>query len=88
MFCYNCGEENPDEAKYCKNCGAILKEEKAKKVEIVEEPEFNQNNHQSTQQTTTTTTSSSSNNDSSTWIGCCCLGLIIVFILSALFGGI
>ena len=87
MFCYKCGEENPDEAKYCRNCGATLKEEKAKKVEIIEEPITNQNNYQSTQQTTTTTTSSSSS-DSSSWIGCCCLGLIVVFILSALFGGI
>lgn len=82
MFCYKCGEENPDEAKYCRNCGAPLKEEKtAKKVEVIEAPEYTQNNNQ--QKTTTGTTSSS--NDSSSWIGCCCLGLIIVFIISALF---
>lgn len=86
MFCYKCGEENPDEAKYCRNCGATLKEEKAKKVEIIEEPINNQNTHQSTHKTATTTSSSSS--DSSMWIGCCCLGLIVVFIISALFSGI
>lgn len=84
MFCYNCGEENPDEAKYCRNCGALLKkEETAKKVEVIEAPEYNQKRHQ-----TTSTTSGSSSSDGSGWIGCCCLGLIVVFILSALFSGI
>lgn len=85
MFCYNCGEENPDEAKYCKNCGALLKEEKVKKTEVIDEPIINQNTYQSTKKTTTTTSNSS---DSSMWIGCCCLGLIVVFIISALFSGI
>lgn len=80
MFCYNCGEENPEEAKYCRNCGASLKkEETIKKVEVMEAPKHQQNaNHQKT----TTTTKSSS--DSSLWIGCCCLGIIVIFILSAL----
>ena len=27
MYCYKCGEDNPDEAKFCKNCGATLKKE-------------------------------------------------------------
>ena len=85
MFCYKCGEDNPEEAKYCKNCGALIKEEKAKKAEVIDEPITNQNTYQSTQKTTTTTSSSS---DSSMWIGCCCLGLIVVFIISALFSGI
>ena len=84
MFCYNCGEDNPDEAKYCKNCGALLrKEETVKKVEVIETPSYQQNNDH--QQTTTTT--SSKNNDNG-WIGCCCLALIVIFILSALFSGI
>ena len=84
MFCYNCGEDNPDEAKYCKNCGALLrKEETVKKVEVVETPSYQQNNNH--QQTTTTT--SSKNNDNS-WIGCCYLAIIVIFILSALFSGV
>ena len=83
MYCYNCGEDNPDEAKYCKNCGALLKkEETAKKVEVMEAPNYQNNNQQRT-----TTTSSSSTGDS-TWIACCCIGLIAIFILSALFSGI
>lgn len=84
MFCYNCGEENPDEAKYCRNCGAVLKEENTvKKAEVIENEDY----HQSRQQTTTTTTSSSSSNSDNTWIGCCCLGAIVIFILSAIFSG-
>jgi uncharacterized membrane protein YvbJ len=85
MFCYKCGEDNPDEAKFCRNCGAPLKEEEpAKKVEVIENPtNYQQNNYQSRQQTTTTTTSSKS--DGNSWIICCCLGIIVIFIISALF---
>ena len=88
MYCYKCGEDNPDEAKFCRNCGAPLnRDEEVKKVEVIDSPNYNQNQQQ--QRTTTTTTSTSSgSSDSSTWIGCCCLGLIVVFILSALFRGI
>lgn len=83
MYCKKCGEDNPDEAKFCKNCGAPLKEEeKAKKVEVVEAPSYQSNDQQNTRTTRFST------DDSSTWIGCCCLGLIVVFILSALFSGI
>lgn len=86
MYCYKCGEDNPDEAKFCKNCGAVLKKEEGtvKKVEVIEAPNYQNNN----QQKTTTTTSSTSSSDSSMWIGCCCLGLIVIFIISALFSGI
>lgn len=80
MFCRQCGEKNPDEAVYCKNCGCKLKEE-IKKSEIIEEPIINQN----TNNQQSTTTSSSSSNDSSTWIGCC-LCLIGIFIIFAIIG--
>lgn len=81
MFCYNCGEENPDEAKYCRNCGATLKkEETVKKVEVIEAPNYQQNTHR--QQTTTT----SKNNDSN-WLGCC-LCVIVIFIIFAIFGSL
>ena len=84
MFCYNCGEENPEEAKYCRNCGALLKtEETVKKVEVIEAP-----NHQKSTNHQQTTTTSGSKSDSSSWIACCCFGLIIIFILSALFSGV
>ena len=81
MFCRNCGEENPENAVFCRNCGARLIED-VKKAEVID----NTVNNQNTNQNTGTTTSSS--NDNSNWIGCCCLGLIVVFILSALFGGL
>lgn len=79
MFCYNCGEENPDEAKYCRNCGAILeKEEPAKKVEVIEAPSYQQKTHQ---QTTTT----SNKNVSSDWLSCC-ICLVAIFIIFAIVG--
>lgn len=87
MYCYKCGEDNPDEAKYCKNCGTLLKkEETAKKVEVIEAPITNQstdnNYHKST-----TNTSSKSSDGSSNWIGCClCLiGIFIIFAIMGLF---
>ena len=83
MFCRKCGEENPDNAVFCRNCGERLKEEEVKKGVVIEAP-INEDRQQRTQ---TTTTSTSSSSDSSAWIGCCCLGLIVVFILSALFSG-
>lgn len=82
MYCFKCGEENPDEAKFCKNCGALLKEEeKAKKVEIIEQP----NTHQNTYQKTTTTSSSNSKSDSSNWMGCC-LCIVVIFIIFSILG--
>ena len=75
MYCYKCGEDNPDEARYCKNCGAPLKEE-PKKVEVIEEPK-------STYQTSQTTTSTSNNSDNSTMMGCC-LCLIGIFIIGSI----
>ena len=80
MFCYNCGEENLDEAKYCRNCGAPLrKEEVVKKVEIVEAPIYQKNTSQ--QQTTT----NSNNNGGSDWLTCC-LCLVGIFIVFAILG--
>lgn len=83
MFCYKCGEENPDEAKFCKNCGALLKkEETVKKVEIVEAPRQQQNTYQQT-----TSSTSSSNNDSNSWISCC-LCIVGIFIIFAIIGSL
>lgn len=75
MFCRNCGEENPENAVYCKNCGNRLIEE-VKKAEVIEAPTRNQSS----------STTERSDRDSSSWIGCCCLGVIVIFILAALFG--
>ena len=82
MYCYNCGEKNPEEAKFCKNCGATLKkEETIKKVEVIQTPAGNQNtSYQNTQTHTTTSTTSNSSKDSSDWIGCC-ICLIVIFII-------
>ena len=83
MFCYKCGEENPDEAKFCKNCGALLKkEETVKKVEIVEAPRQQQNTYQQT-----TSSTSSNNNDGNSWISCC-LCIVGIFIIFAIIGSL
>ena len=79
MYCRYCGEKNPEEAVFCKNCGKRLKEE-VKKPEVIEKPKTNQSNYQQS----TTTTSSSTNNNSD-WIGCC-LCLIAIFIIFAIIG--
>lgn len=84
MFCYNCGEENPDEAKYCRNCGALLrKEETVKKVEVLEA----RNHQQNTSHQHTTTSSSSKNSGNSDWISCC-LCIIVIFIVFAIIGSL
>ncbi|MBR4396440.1 MAG: zinc-ribbon domain-containing protein [Methanobrevibacter sp.] len=87
MFCYKCGEENPDEAKFCKNCGTVLKkEETVKKAEFIETPISNQhtnNNYQNSHTTRTTTTIHKK--ESSDWISCC-ICLIAVFIIFAIIG--
>ena len=80
MYCRYCGEENPEEAEYCKNCGKRLKEE-IKKPKLIEAPK--REYKQKTQRTTTTTDRST--NDSSDWIGCC-MYLIAIFIIFAIIG--
>ena len=78
MYCRYCGENNLDEAVFCKNCGKKLKED-VKKVEVVTHTDSQDNS----QKSTTTTTSSS--NDDSDWIGCC-MCLIAIFIIFAIMG--
>ena len=87
MFCRYCGEENLEEAVYCKNCGKKLKED-VKTAEIIETPVVNQNNNNQQNNTqSTTTTSSSSNTGDSDWLSCC-LCLIGIFIIFAIIGSL
>ena len=83
MFCYKCGEENPDGAQYCRNCGSKLKED-IKKTEIIEATPHNSH----TETRTTTTTSTRSGDGNSTFMGCClCLiGIFIIGAILSLFG--
>lgn len=70
MFCKFCGEENPEDAVYCKNCGEKL-EEKVLKAEVIEKP------------THTKKETKKSDDGKSDWISCC-LCLIPVFIIFAI----
>lgn len=80
MYCRKCGEENPDNAVFCRNCGTKLIED-VKKAEVIDPPtktDYN-TNHEST-----TTTSS---NNSSDWMSCC-ICVIVIFIVFGIFGAI
>ena len=76
MYCKKCGEENPEHAVYCRNCGTKLAEE-VKKTTVIETEGSNQN--------TQTKTNNNSSKDDSNWIGCC-LCLIAIFIVFAVIG--
>ena len=75
MYCHKCGEENPDKAQFCRNCGSKLKED-VKKTEIIEDT--TQNTY-----TESSTTTSSSSDDNSNLTGCCAC-LIGIFIIGAI----
>lgn len=79
MYCRKCGENNPDNAVYCRNCGEKLIED-VKKTEVIDDNVNYQENSGNT--------ASSSSNSSFGWISCCCIGLILIFILSAIFSGV
>ena len=84
MFCRKCGEENPENAVFCRNCGERLKED-VKKAEVIDATTTQ--NNQRTSGTNSTTSTTSSKSDSSSWIACCFIGLVLIFIISALFSG-
>ena len=81
MYCKKCGEENPENAVFCRNCGEKLKED-VKKAEVIDTPINNDRTYHDT-----TTTTRSSNRGSMNWIACCCIGLFVIFLISALFTG-
>ncbi|MDO5814017.1 MAG: zinc ribbon domain-containing protein [Methanobrevibacter sp.] len=77
MYCRKCGESNPDNAVFCRNCGEKLKEEEVKKTEVIEATP----NRSSSNESSTTKTGGKSND--STLMGCCgCL--ILIFIVGAI----
>ena len=88
IICPECGEENPQESKFCRKCGINLvyeepepekKESTAKKVTVEDS--------NGPIRTTVNTNSSSTNtqkNDSKWWA--CCICIIFLFIIFAILG--
>ena len=75
MFCRECGAENPEGSKFCKNCGINFEKEKPKvKVEPTPIQQEKYNN----------TTNNTEKNKGSIWG--CCICLIFIFIIFAIFG--
>ena len=79
LYCKQCGEENPDNALYCRACGSKL-EEKVKKAEVIDNPTASYEKEE-----TSTTTSSSNNHKDNDWIGCC-ICLIAIFVIFGIIG--
>ena len=73
MYCNKCGEKNPEEAVYCRNCGAELRQE-VKKTEIIESIP-NQNYDQQPPK--------SENKGNDDW-KCCCGCLVLIFVIFAI----
>lgn len=74
MLCRKCGEDNPENAVFCRNCGERLQEE-VKKVEIIEEE---------TRQKQATASPNKNNSD----IMSCCICIIAVFIIFGILGAV
>ena len=73
MFCKKCGEENPDNAVYCRNCGEKLIEEEVKKAEVIDD------SHPYTASKNYNNTRSSDSGGLN-----CCLCIIGIFIIFAI----
>ena len=76
MFCKKCGEENPDNAVYCRNCGEKLIEEEVKKAEVIDDSR--------PYTTTANIPNNNKKNDPSSLE--CCLCIIGIFIIFAILG--
>ena len=79
MYCRKCGEDNPDNAVFCRNCGEWLVEE-VKKAEVITDT----GTHQQKTTGTTTTSSNKSNND----LISCCICVVAIFIVFGILGAI
>ena len=78
MKCTNCDTINPDNARFCRNCGMDLQEndipdEEVVHVATIEDDDYRQAN-----------TSSGNDGGSSTLIACCVI-VVIIFIAFAIF---
>ena len=87
-YCPECGEENPDRSKFCRNCGINLVHEEetekiaAKKVKV-------ESNTTSTYQTTVntnTSTNNKKNNNDNGWCLGCCICVFFLFLIFAIAG--
>lgn len=80
MKCPNCDTTNPDNAKFCRNCGMDLQKNDIPEEEIVHVPKIEEDGDYRQ-----TTTNSVNDDRSSTWVACC-IFVVIIFIAFAIFG--
>lgn len=88
MYCPKCGEDNPDNALFCKNCGSKLDVKKSVTIEsnqssanTVERPKVNYNESNNAGSNNNVSNNGGSN-DILGYIGCCCLCIVILYVIS------
>jgi len=84
-YCPECGEENPDGSKFCRNCGINLTHnEEAKKTAAKKVTVENDTNY--TYQTTVNTSTSTSKKNDNGWCLGCCICVFFLFLIFAIAG--
>ena len=79
MKCPNCDTINPDNARFCRNCGMDFDENDIPEEEVVHVPTIESDEDYRRADT------SSGNDDSSSTLLACCVIVVIIFIAFAIF---
>ena len=87
-FCPECGEENPDESKFCRRCGINFIREEPKTSQTTAKKVKVETNNGPVRKTTVNTNSSAKTkkDDDNTWCWACCICMFFLFIIFAIAG--
>lgn len=90
IICPECGEENPQNSKFCRKCGINLVYEEAKeepKKETTAKKVTVENDYAPVNQTVhTSTTTTNKKDDDDKWCWGCCICMVVLFIIFAIAG--